>query len=233
MKIGIMQPYIFPYIGYFQLISAVDQFVIHDDVQWIKGGWINRNRILVSGTPHFITLPMQKDSTLISINARAFPENIETHKKKVMRQIEGAYKKAPQYDSVMPLVVRCFECQSRNVSAFIINALQECCNFMGINTPFVLSSDLKKESNLKGQSKVLRICHLLYASHYINPIGGTELYSKDTFEMENIKLNFLSSLNVRYKQFNNEFVPNLSIIDMLMFCPVEEIHAFLKEYELE
>jgi hypothetical protein len=228
-----MQPYLFPYIGYFQLISAVNQFVIHDDVQWIKGGWINRNRILVKGEPHYITLPVQKDSTLLNINERTLSEDFEPQGKRIMRQIEEAYRKAPQFESVIPLVSRCLSFQERNASAFIVNTLRECCDYLGLNTPFVLSSELQKDNSLKGQSRVINICNALSASQYINPIGGTELYSKDVFEFENIKLNFLKTRNNAYRQFNNKFVPNLSIIDLLMNCTVEEICALLQKYDLE
>src|SRR5882724_10468265 len=95
MKLGIMQPYIFPYIGYFQLIAAVDHFVIHDDVQWIKSGWINRNRILANNQPGYITLPVRSGSSFLNINEREYVPEIENHKKRILRQIEGAYRKAP------------------------------------------------------------------------------------------------------------------------------------------
>lgn len=232
MKLGIMQPYLFPYIGYFQLINAVDKFVIHDDVQWIKGGRINRNSILVQGKPYYITLPLQKNSNLLNINERSLSKDVEHHKSKIIRQIEGAYRKAPQFNSVLPLVLRCFAFQEQNVSAFIVNTIRECCDFMGIDASIILASELNKENDLKGQSRVLSICHLFSASEYINPIGGTDLYSKDTFKIENIKLSFIKSRNIHYKQFEYAFVPNLSIIDMLMFCPIEDIQAAMKEFDL-
>ena len=233
MKLGIMQPYLFPYIGYFQLIDAVDQFVIHDDVQWIKGGWINRNRILVQGQPHYITLPLQKNSSLLNINERQLSLDIEPQGKKIIRQIEGAYKKAPYFDSVHPLVYRCFACQERNVSTFIVNTLRECCDYLGVNTPFVLSSALDKRNELRAEDRVLDINMVMGASHYINPIGGTGLYDKTHFSENGLRLSFIKARNVPYAQFKtHEFVPFLSIIDVMMFNSQQELSALLSEYDL-
>jgi hypothetical protein len=233
MKLAIMQPYLFPYIGYFQLIGAVDQFVIHDDVQWIKGGWINRNRILVNGEPRYITLPVQKGASTASINEREFPPTIDEVKQKVMRQIRGAYQKAPHFDAVNSLLSRCFASQERNLSAFVVNALHECCRYLRLETKLVLSSGLRKDNALKGQDRVLDINSVMGATHYINPIGGTELYEKERFRKQGVTLNFLKTRNVAYKQFaNREFVPSLAIIDVMMFNSSRELANLLNEYDL-
>jgi len=233
MKLGIMQPYVFPYIGYFQLINAVDQFVIHDDVQWIKGGWINRNRILVQGKPHYITLPLKKDSTLLDINQRELSADFENQKKRIIRQIEGTYRKAPHFASVMEVVSQCFACQERNVSTFIVNSLHVCCTYLGISTQFVLSSQLDKRNELRGQDRVLEINFVMEASHYINPIGGTELYEKERFVENGLRLSFIKARNVAYDQKGEDvFVPFLSIIDVMMFNSKNQIAELLKEYDL-
>ncbi|MBU0482406.1 MAG: WbqC family protein [Proteobacteria bacterium] len=233
MKLGIMQPYFFPYIGYFQLIDTVDQFVIHDDVQWIKGGWINRNRILVQGASRYITLPVKKDSTLFDINQLILPPDISKHKQKIIRQIENAYRKAPHFASVMQLVSDCFAYQERNVSKFIVNSLLTCCDHLGIQTPFVLSSTLDKKNELHAQDRVLNINMVMKASHYINPIGGTELYNKARFVENGLQLSFLKSNDVAYNQFcDHEFIPNLSIIDVMMFNSKWKIADMLKAYDL-
>lgn len=229
-----MQPYIFPYIGYFQLINAVDSFVIHDDVQWIKGGWINRNRILVQGKPQYITLPLQKDSTLLDINQRQLSVDIEKQKLKIFRQIEGAYRKAPHFAPTIDIISECFGCQERNVSTFVVNSLQACCRYLGIETQVVLSSRLKKRSELHGQDRVLDINAVMGATHYINPIGGTELYDKKAFAEKGLKLSFLKARNVAYDQRGEpEFVPFLSIIDVMMFNSKNEIAELLKAYDLQ
>jgi len=233
MKLGIMQPYVFPYIGYFQLINAVDQFVIHDDAQWIKGGWINRNRILVQGKPVYITLPLQNDSTLLNINQRQLSADIEKQKEKIIRQIEGSYRKAPRFGPVMGVVRECLAYPERNVSEFIVNSLRVCCAYLGIHTPFVLSSQLDKRDELHGQDRVLDINVGMKASHYINPIGGIELYDKERFADRGLRLSFIKARDVAYGQMGSgEFVPFLSIIDVMMFNSRRDISEMLKEYDL-
>ncbi len=74
MKLAIMQPYFFPYIGYFQLINTVDEFVVYDNIEFTKKGWINRNRILVNGKDEYITLPIKKDSDFLHVKDRFLAE---------------------------------------------------------------------------------------------------------------------------------------------------------------
>lgn len=229
MKLAIMQPYMFSYIGYFQLINVVDTFVLFDDVNFISKGWINRNNILLNGTRHLITLELRSPSIFKHINQIEVGKN--SHK--ILSTIYHAYAKAPHFKKVFPFIEDCLLQEEQNLAAFVAYCIKAVAKYLNLETSFVLSSDLRKNNSQKGQDKVISICHLLSASHYINPIGGIELYSGDTFEKENIKLSFLRSRNIVYKQFNNEFVPNLSIIDILMFCPAEAIQAFLKEYDLE
>jgi hypothetical protein len=231
--LGIMQPYFFPYIGYFQLIGAVDQFVVHDDIQWIKGGWINRNRILVNGQPQYITLPLQKAASSLNINQREFSPDIEEEKKRTLRQIEGAYRKAPYFKPVYSLLTRCFALQERNVSRFVVHSLHECCDYLGIHTPFRLSSELDKHNELAGEERVLDINRVVGASHYINPIGGTEIYNKAHFTERGLRLSFIRARETPYRQFGEgTFVPFLSIVDVMMFNSEQEIVGLLKEYDL-
>lgn len=233
MNVAIMQPYLFPYVGYFQLIGAVDQFVIHDDVQWIKGGWVNRNRILIGGEPHYITLPVEKAPSSLNINDRKLSIDVERQKNKIIRQIENAYRNAPHFDPVLSLVSRCFALQEQNLSVFVTNALRECCIYLGIGTPFVLSSDLEKNNELRGEERVLDIAIAMGASHYFNPIGGTELYDKAHFSDKGVALYFLKARPVPYRQTQDcEFVPFLSIIDAMMFNSKQELASLLSEYDL-
>ncbi|MBD1390847.1 WbqC family protein [Neiella sp. HB171785] len=233
MKIAIMQPYVFPYIGYFQLINAVDRFVVHDDVQWIKGGWINRNRILVQGKAHYITFPLKKDSTLLAINERQLSADCDQHKAKILRQIQGAYGKAPYYQQAIDVVAQSLATPLTNMALFATHTLQTCCQYLAINTEFVTSSQLAKNNALHGQNRVLELNQLMAASHYINPIGGTALYNRDDFAKRHIKLSFLQPSNIVYQQVgNHQFVPFLSIIDVMMNNSVEQIRGYLAEFEL-
>jgi len=232
MKLGIMQPYLFPYIGYFQLISICDQFIIHDDVQYIKGGWINRNRILVNGKPEYITLPIRKDNSLLSINQRYFTSDLELFKKGLIRKIEGAYRKAPFFQKVYDLVQECFISTDANVSVFVTQTIKKCCEFLDIKTPFLMASSLDIDSKLRAEDRVIFINKILRSNAYINPLGGIELYSREKFAANGIELHFLRSRLPTYPQFEHEFTPALSILDVMMFNTVDEIRGFLNEYDL-
>jgi hypothetical protein len=208
-----MQPYIFPYIGYFQLINAVDVFVIYDDVQFIKGGWINRNHLLLKG-----------DKFLFNLIINGASSN--------KRTIENSYKKAPFFESVFPLLVSIIMSYDKCLSMFIRNSIIEICNYINIGTEILISSELNKNNNLKGQDKVVAICKLLNSDEYINSIGGQKLYSKEFFLNNNIQLFYLQSNEINYQQFNGNFISNLSIIDVLMFNAPNTIHKMLNNYEL-
>ncbi|MGB5965067.1 MAG: WbqC family protein [Sulfurimonadaceae bacterium] len=228
MTLAIMQPYFFPSIGYWQLLNAVDTFVIYDDVNFIKKGYINRNSILHTGQVQKITLELSGASQNKLINEIEVGNN----SKKLLKSIEQAYKKAPQYEIVFPLIESILENPEKNLAKFIGNSLQKIADYLECNTEIVYSSDLEKDNNLKAQDKVLDICKRLGASNYINAIGGQELYNKEAFEAENIELKFIKTELIEYKQFKNEFVPYLSIIDIMMFNSNKAIQNMLNSYKL-
>lgn len=229
MNIAIMQPYLFPYIGYFQLVNAVDLFVLYDDVTYIRKGWINRNYILDKGRKQLITLQLKGASQNKLINEIEVGNN----RKKLLKTISGSYAKAPHFKAVFPVVELCLKFDEPNLSLFVSNSLKEISNFLGITTKFIVSSNLIKNNKLKGQDKILHICDLLNADKYINAIGGSALYGTESFKNNHIDLHFMKTSKIVYKQIGNSFVPNLSIIDLLMFCSVDEIHRFLSMYVTE
>lgn len=231
MKIGIMQPYFFPYIGYWQLMNAVDKYVVYDDVNFIKGGWINRNRILVNGQPVYINLPMLGASPNKKIN-EVQVNNVPQIIDKNLRKIENSYKKAPYFDVVFPIIEKIMKCGREELSSYILFSFEEISRYLKISTEFVISSELEKNDNLRGQDKVLNICESLGGKEYINAIGGQDLYSYDVFEMHDIKLSFLQTKHMQYQQFGNEFQANLSIIDVMMFNSQDVIQEMLVNYEL-
>ncbi len=229
MTAAIMQPYLFPYIGYFQLINAVNTFIVYDNIQYTKKGWINRNRILVNGKDEYISFPLKKDSDFLSINQRQLAATTAEDKKKILRKLTGVYSKAPQYDVIFPLLNEVISCNEENLFAYIYNSIRAICNFLDIETSFVVSSSLPIEHQLKAQDKVIALCKSIGATGYINPIGGVGLYSKPAFEIEGIDLWFLKSSEVKYRQFDNEFVPWLSIIDVLMFSEKEKVKEYINK----
>ena len=231
MTIAIMQPYIFPYIGYFQLINAVDKFVIYDDVNFINKGWINRNQILVSGKPHLFTI-LLKDASQNKLIHEVELAIDDPWKKKFLKTIQQSYQKAPNYQKVFLLIEEIVNFRCENIAELTLYALKKVCANMNIHTEIVSSSRIYNNSELKAQERILDICKQENASHYINPIGGMELYEKNKFEKEHIRLDFIKSVASPYPQFKNAFVPWLSIIDILMFNDEENIAKLLKEFEL-
>lgn len=231
MRLGIMQPYFMPYIGYWQLMNFVDQYVIYDDVNFIKGGWINRNRILVNGVPKYFNVPMLGSSSNVLINEVRVDHN-EAVICKNLRSIEGAYRKAPYYDIVNPMLEEILWCEEDNIAKYIKHSFEVIGNYLDIKTGLIMSSDLKKDNTLRGQDKVLAICKLLGATEYYNAIGGRELYSYEAFREHGLRLNFVKTQNIVYQQFDNEFQPNLSIIDVMMFNSKETIKEYLQAYTM-
>ena len=230
MKLGIMQPYFFPYIGYFQLVNVVDKYVVYDNIQYTKKGWINRNRILMNGKDAYITVPLEKDSDHLNICERKVSNSFE--KNKFLNQIKGIYSNAPYFDCIFSIIedIVCFS--EKNLFLFNYNSIQKICKYLNITTEIIVSSTISINHSLKGQDKVLAICQVLNATEYYNAIGGRELYDRQIFAEQNINLQFLKSKPIAYKQFKNDFVPNLSILDVLMFNSVEEINNMLNKFEL-
>ena len=203
MKISIMQPYLFPYIGYFQLLNACDKFIIYDDVQYIQRGWINKNRILINKKATYFNLPLKKDKRSSLINQRFFVEDIEKQKNKFLRQIELAYKKSPNFSECYDLIQKIMSSSEMSLSKFVTNSIELCCDYLGIKTHIINSSSLNYNRNLAGQERIIEIAIIENCTHYINLLGGKELYDKQSFESKHINLSFLANRPVIYKQFNN------------------------------
>lgn len=222
-SIAIMQPYLFPYIGYFQLIRAVDQFIVYDNIQYTKKGWINRNRFLRNGEDVLFSVPLKKDSDFLDIRDREIAADFK--KDKLLNQIREAYGRAPYFEQVFTLIEAVVLAKETNLFGFIHNSIRKTCEYLVIDTEIVVSSHLRIDHSLQGKDKVVAICKHAGADVYINAIGGQELYSKEEFSAHGIELRFLKTKPFEYKQFNNEFVPWLSIIDVMMFNPLDTIRT--------
>jgi hypothetical protein len=225
MKLGIMQPYFFPYIGYFQLINTVDMFVIYDNIKYTKKGWINRNRFLQNGRDILFSVPLIKDSDFLHVKDRLVSDSFD--KKKLLSQFKMSYLKSPEYKNVIPLVEDCIFYPNKNLFDYIFYSIQQVCNFLDIKTSFHISSHINIDHELKSQDKVIAICKKVNASTYINAIGGQELYDKEIFKENRIDLKFIKSNILEYNQFDHEFIPWLSIIDVMMFNSKEKISDYL------
>lgn len=231
MKIGIMQPYFWPYLGYFQLMNAVDKYVIYDNIEYTKKGWFNRNRYLCNGTDKYFTIPIAKDSDYLDVIDRKISKNF--NRDKLMNQIKMAYIKAPYFKNVFPIFCDCIECNYDNLFNYIYYSIKTITAYLKIKTEIIKSSATGVGHELKGQDKVIAICNELKASEYVNAIGGESLYDKEEFKRNGIQLSFLKMDDIRYTQFNNDFISGLSILDVLMFNSVEEVAIMLTKYRLK
>lgn len=233
MKIAVMQPYIFPYIGYFQMINAVDKFVFYDDVNFIKGGWINRNKILVSGKDFLFTVPLSKPSSFSFINETKFNKILyHTWKEKLLQTITQSYKKAPYFEQAFGVIELIFNKDYRTISDLAIESVKSTSKYLDLKTEFKISSETYCNQSFERQNRLIDICKLEGANKYINAYGGKSLYAKEDFLKDKIELQFIKSEPIIYKQFANDFIPHLSIIDLLMFKSINEINLMLNKYTL-
>ena len=232
MKLGIMQPYFFPYIGYWQLMNAVDTYVIYDDVAFIKNGWINRNRILINHEPRYFNLPTIGAGSFVMIRDVLLSQD-EKLFSKLAKTIELAYKKAPYFKDVMPLIEDIIYFKSEKMIDFLEYHIKSISKYLDMDTKLLLSSrEVAKDESLKAHFKVLDICKKLAATEYYNAIGGQDLYDKSVFAENGVNLFFIQTGNVQYQQYKNSFIPNLSIVDVLMFCGKNGTKDHLKNYTL-
>lgn len=230
-KLAIMQPYFFPYIGYFQLIAAVDIFVIYDNIKYTKKGWINRNRILQNGKDSIFSLPLKAGSDFLDIRDREVSKDFNPEK--LLKQIKGAYQKAPYFESSIQTIQEILFYKNENLFQYLYNSISEICKYLDIKSKIYISSEIAIDHQLKGQDKVLDICRSLNACIYINAIGGRELYLKENFKSKGFELKFIKTEPILYEQFSNNFIPWLSIIDVIMFNSPSLIkEQFLNSYNL-
>jgi len=227
-----MQPYIFPYIGYFQLINSVDQFVVYDNIKYTKKGWVNRNRILCNGKDEYISIPLKKDSDFLNVDQRFVADSWEQEQHKFLNKIKECYRKAPFFQETFEVIKECISYEDRNLFNYILQSLKILCGYLDITTPLIISSSIEIDHELTAEHKVLSLCKALQANTYINPIGGVELYDKAFFKQAGIDLFFLKTGSVEYRQFDNEFIPFLSIIDVMMFNDKDTIKSMLNNYGL-
>jgi hypothetical protein len=226
-----MQPYFMPYIGYFQLIRAADVFVLYDNIKYTKKGWINRNRFLQNDADAMFTLPLKKDSDFLDVIERELAEDF--NRDKFLNQLRGAYGRAPHFVETYPLLEQVVRFEDRNLFRFIHHSIVCICQYLGIRTEIRISSDIAVDHELKSQDKVIALCQAFGADTYINAIGGLGLYEKEVFNACDIELKFIKSKPFEYAQFGENFVPWLSIIDVLMFNSLDVVRAGISsDYEL-
>lgn len=231
MKMGIMQPYFLPYLGYWQLLAMVDKYVVLDDVNYINRGWINRNRILINNKPTYMTIPLCGASQNKKINELELFNQKESFEH-IYKMIQQGYHKAPEYRNGLTLVESIFDYKGKDLQGFLMHSLRRVCNYLNIHTELLLASDIDREKKLRGKERILYICEKMGADEYINAEGGVKLYDKADFKSRGIKLHFLKSMLPEYTQYGDEFVSALSILDVLMFNSKSEVLQMLQAYTL-
>ena len=232
MKLAVMQPYVFPYLGYFQLIANADRFVVLDDVNFITRGWIHRNRILGTGGPDMFTIPLHKASS----NRRICDHEIAVEDRlweKLPRILQRSYAKAPQFDTAWPLIESVLSCGETNLASFNLFALRAVLEFLGIRTPIVESSRVYGNDDLSFTARLVDICRREGADVYLNPEGGREIYSAEDFSPHGIELQFLVHEPAPYPQFGGPFEERLSIIDALIFNDRPALQKLLASFRIE
>lgn len=233
MKLGIMQPYFLPYIGYFQLINLCDEFILYDNIKYTKKGWINRNKIRAGQSIHTIQLPLKADSDNLNIEDRVLANNWPREKTKLINRIHSYYKNAPYFDSIEPLIHLILDHKDYNLYGFLKNSFGILAKHLGIQTKIIDSSKIDIDHSLKSTRKVIALCQARNADKYINSIGGKLLYEKAQFTENNIELHFIKCEvpPLSLKQGNSPSY--LSILDMLMNYKSQDIKNLLNCYSLE
>lgn len=216
MIVAIMQPYLLPYVGYFQLINAVDTFVFYDDVQYMKGGWVNRNRFLQAGAPAWMTLPVVHADHRANIAQRHYTADPVLRRNLVTR-VRDAYRDAPFFTTAIRHLEALAGDPATGVADTNIASIGAVVAELGLESRLLKSSDIGGHQHLAGQARVISLCRELGATTYINAAGGTHLYDEETFTEAGIELRFLQHALPPYRQFGNPFCAGLSVLDAMMF----------------
>lgn len=231
MKLAIMQPYFFPYIGYFQLMAAVDRWVVLDDANFIKKGWINRNRILVGCRTFTFSILLENASQFKKINETHLFSSATLYRK-LFKTIEQNYHKAPYFEPVYNIVRHVCEMRVETIGQLAYESLLAVVRYVGLSTEIIPTSCRYGNSDLKGEERLIDICKREAATEYFNLPGGKALYDRETFAEAGIDLHFIQPVQPAYRQFGCAFVPWLSIIDVMMFNGPDKVRSMLNQYEV-
>ena len=236
-KVAIMQPYLFPYLGYFQLIAAADEFWLLDDVQFIQRGWMHRNRLLVGGQEWLFTIPVNKHPRMDLICNITFGQAAAFALAKLTKTMVNSYARAPYISSATDFVSATAEriTNADGPADFTETTrfgLEQTCAALGIDTVIRCTSSLSLDPELTGQARVIAACRAIGAESYVNMIGGKALYDAENFAEADLSLWFLNPVLPPYTQGKGTFVPGLSILDLIARLPANEISPMLKTAEL-
>ncbi len=226
-----MQPYLFPYIGYFQLIKYVDIFILLDDVSFINRGWTNRNFIIVNKKKHMFTFSLKNKSQNILIKDLELFDKKKISKK-FLKTLSINYSKTKSFSIMYPLIKNILFNNEMKLSRLVKISIDSIAPILKIKTPIIFSSSLSNSKKLNGEDRIIDICKKMNAKNYINLSGGVNLYDKEKFETNNLELNFIKPKNITYNQNGENFLDNLSIIDVMMNNDLDNLPKLIKEYSI-
>ncbi len=227
-RVAVMQPYLFPYLGTFQLARQVDRFVFYDDVTFIKQGYINRNTVLVDGRPRPMTAPVRNISSFRHIVQHDYVGDW----KPLLALLQRAYANAPYFEPVYDFVQRALLDADENVARKNARCFAAVFAYLGLPFDHGFSSAMEIPPDLRASARVRAVCRTERAGMYVNAIGGRALYEAGEFAQDGMALRFCTMRPLRYPQAAEEFVPYLSILDALMQCPPASVVALLDECDL-
>lgn len=228
-----MQPYLFPYVGYFQLIDSVDEFVLYDNVNFIKKGWINRNNIAVNGRPHLFSVPVKnKSQNLVIRDVEIDNQSFSKWRKKFLKTLQMSYGKAQNFDQAFEIVNLCLS-EKSHISALCRDSLTILCEYLEIKANISEASSLPVKKKVGKVENLVGLCNHLGATKYINAPSGKSLYDKEAFSKRGISLEFLQPSVKEYTQTNSKFfMKNLSVIDIIMNCKRSECKDLISGYSI-
>jgi hypothetical protein len=232
VKLAAMQPYFFPYLGYFDLINQADVWIVYDVAQYIHHGWVNRNRVLhPTSSWWYIVVPLKKHHFTTPINQIEISDKVDW-RTRIIRQLRHYHKESPYYSQVISFLEECFAGSELNLAQFNVELFRKTCCRLGIDKPIHVFSemDLRIGQHKNPQDLALRICSAMGASEYINPPGGAGLYNAADFHACGIQLTIQTFTNMPYTCGRFQYEPALSIIDVMMWNPPEQIKHYLDTF---
>jgi len=235
MKLAIMQPYFLPYIGYISLVKHTDRFVLFDTVQFIRHGWIERNRVLKDSGWQYIKVPLQKHSLNTKIQEIKI-NNVENWRDKIFAQLQYYKRIAPYYAETIEVIKKGMAEKTDSITKLNYCMLQSVCKYLHIsfNCSIFSEMDINIEAANEPDEWALNICKAMGYDEYWNPPNGKSFFDPAKYVKAGIKLVFLEQVLSVYPQGKGRanFEPGLSIVDVMMFNPVEAVNAMLDDYRI-
>jgi hypothetical protein len=225
-SIAIMQPYFLPYLGYWKLMNEVDTFVVYRDIKFSKGGWINRNQLMLDGKVEWFTIPLNKANDAAMISDRQISSSWPKSRESLLRRIDLNYKRSEFFEEIRPWMLRIFRHDATSLSEFLKFSILETHGLLALNSTVIEENEVGSFASLKGQERVLAICEALKASHYLNPQGGKTLYSSDAFLSQGVQLAFQEPVSILGVPLDEGVAP-LSILDTLANLGLSETRRIL------